>query len=224
MKNSTSTQIVDFIKQSKAIPVFYHKDWQVCEQVVRICYQNGFKAFEFTNRGANAADLFEKLKQLAATEMPDMVLGAGTIFTLADVEKFTSIGADFIVSPILNPEVGQYCVKNEKLWIPGCMTVTEIFQAHTAGAQIIKLFPGDILGASFLRNIRPVFPTVNFMPTGGVTTGEDNLREWFDAGVVAVGMGSQLLSKPLIEKGDWEALNEHVRLAAQTIGKITLNK
>lgn len=219
MKN-TIKQSVEIIKQNAAVPVFYHPSWRVCEQVIRICYQNGFRVFEFTNRGGNAPELFARLKQLASVEMPDMLLGTGTIFTLHDAEKYVDLDTDFIVSPILNPQVGAYCNNLDLLWIPGCMTTTEVYQAHTAGAQIIKLFPGDVLGFSFLKSIRPVFPTLNFMPTGGVTTDVDNLRAWFNAGVMAVGMGSQLLPKKIIESGDWEVLNEHVKKAAITVNQI----
>lgn len=213
---------VEKIRQNGAIPVFYHNNWEICEQVVRTCCRNGFKVFEFTNRGTNALEIFSRLKELAAREMPDLLLGAGTIFTPSDAEIFIGMGADFIVSPVLNTQVGEYCGSRDILWIPGCMTPTEIFQAHTAGARIIKLFPGDMLGASFLRSIRPVFRAVDFMPTGGVTTGESNLREWFDAGVIAVGMGSQLLPKTLVDTGDWEALDVHIKHAAETIRRIVI--
>ncbi len=218
--HTTIHSTLEIIRQNKAVPVFYHQDMDVCEQVVKLCYKEGFCIFEFTNRGSNAAEIFTQLRKIINAEMPDMLLGAGTIFSQSDAEKFASLGADFIVSPIFNENVGQFCKAENLLWIPGCVTPTEIYQAYIAGAQLIKLFPGDLLGASYVKNIRPVFPYLNFMPTGGVTTDEDNLKTWFDAGVMAVGLGSQLFPKNLIEAKDWIALKKHINQAIAILHKI----
>lgn len=220
MKNKPIKFVTDFIIKERAVPVFYHQDWEVCETILKICYESGFKVFEFTNRGSNAAKLFKQLKSFIAKEMPDMLLGAGTIFNVEEAKLFAEMDTDFIVSPILNPEVGEFCKQEGLLWIPGCMSTTEIFQANRLGAQIIKLFPGNILGPAFLKSIRPVFPSVNFMPTGGVTSDENNLKEWFSAGVIAVGMGSNLFPKDAIANKEWGKIQQLCKNTIETLHKI----
>lgn len=212
--------MIDCIKENKLMPVFYHSDVEICLAVLKACYDSGIRVFEFTNRGADAFNTFAVLKERIQANFPGMKLGIGTIFSVSDAEKFVNIGAEFIVAPVVQPEIGAYCHKNNILWIPGCMTPTEIHQARTAGARLIKLFPGDTLGTSFLKSIKPVFPDLSFMPTGGVTTEEENLKGWFSAGVVAVGLGSQLFEKTILENKDWNKLNANILKTFSYIQKI----
>lgn len=202
--------MINSIKENKLMPVFYHQDAETCLAVLKTCYEAGIRLFEFTNRGESAYNTFCTLKEKISRDYPEMKLGIGTIFSIVDAEKFIKAGAEFIVAPIVQPEIGAYCHSNNVLWIPGCMTPTEIHQARVAGARLIKLFPGDALGPSFLKAIKPVFPDLFFMPTGGVTTEEENLRAWFDAGVVAVGLGSQLFDKKILEEKDWLKLSVQI--------------
>src|SRR5690606_6797581 len=139
---------------------------------------------------------FRILLEYKKAHFPDLLLGIGTIKTAEQAQDFIELGADFIVSPIVTKEIAAVTLDNGILWIPGCMTPTEIALAESLGAPLVKLFPGDTLGAGFLKAIKPLFPNLKFMPTGGVDVSEESLRSWFDAGVLAVGMGSKLFSAP----------------------------
>lgn len=209
--------VIEAFAQTGVIPVFYHDDAAVCVEVLKACYAGGIRVFEFTNRGASARHNFSVLRDLKLTTMPDLFLGIGTIKNAADAKQFVDMGADFIVSPITDPETGDVCKAAGVLWIPGCMTPTEISVAEKAGAPLAKLFPGNILGPGFLKAIKPLFPDMKFMPTGGVEPEKENLKTWFDAGVICVGMGSNLLSKSIIESKDWETLSAKF---AQTIAYV----
>jgi 2-dehydro-3-deoxyphosphogluconate aldolase/(4S)-4-hydroxy-2-oxoglutarate aldolase len=214
---------IDSIQQamrtSGMIPVFYHADVEVAKAVVDASYKGGVRVFEFTNRGGNAFDVFTQLLK-HAQQYPDLMMGIGTIMNAADTQKFCDAGAHFIVSPILKAEMATVCHKNNKLWIPGCATLTEIVTAKDLGAKVIKIFPGSVLGPGFVSSIMPVVPGLQLMPTGGVEPTESNLSAWFKAGVVCVGMGSQLISKEIIETKNWAKLQQGVADALAIIKKI----
>jgi 2-dehydro-3-deoxyphosphogluconate aldolase/(4S)-4-hydroxy-2-oxoglutarate aldolase len=197
------------IKHSRIIPVFYHQDVEVAKSVMEACYNGGLRVFEFTNRGENAYDVFLKLKEFAQ-RFPDLSLGIGTIMDSTAAELFVTADADFIVSPILSPEVAKVCTRHKKFWIPGCGTLTEIVNAKNAGAELIKVFPGSVLGPKFISSVLAVVPDLKLMPTGGVEPTTENLKAWFDAGVYCVGIGSQLISKAIIEGKRWKELEVNV--------------
>ena len=209
MAPQPSTIIAAF-ERSGIIPVFYHDDEAVCIEVMQACYDGGIRVFEFTNRGEYARRNFAAMRDKKLVSMPDMYLGIGTIKNAADAATFVGQGADFIVSPITDVEIGQYCKKENILWIPGCMTPSEIAVAEKLDAPLVKLFPGNILGPGFVKSIKPLFPNTKFMPTGGVEPTKESIASWFEAGVVCVGMGSNLLSKQVIESKDWSALKAKV--------------
>lgn len=209
--------VIKAFEQTGVIPVFYHDSAEISAEVLKACYEGGIRVFEFTNRGENARHNFSVLRDLKTTSMPDLYLGIGTIKNAAEAKQFIDIGADFIVSPVVDTETGAYCKEQNVLWIPGCMTPTEISVAEKSGAPLVKLFPGSALGPGFVKAIKPLFPAMKFMPTGGVEPEKENLKSWFDAGVVCVGMGSNLLSKSLIENKDWAGLTAKF---AQTIAFI----
>src|SRR5690606_32927242 len=139
-----------------------------------------------------------KMVEVRNAEMPGLLLGIGTVKTLAQVKQYLAVGADFLVSPCYVADIAEYAVSNDILYVPGCMTPTEIMTAETAGIKHIKLFPGDTLGPKYLSAITPVFPNLLCMPTGGVDTTTENIEGWFKTGVCAVGMGSKHLSKELM--------------------------
>lgn len=174
------------------VPVFYHPDIATCKTVLQAAYDGGVRVFEFTNRGENALEVFSGLVKYAAEHCPDLVLGIGTIATGESAQQFIDAGAAFVVQPFTTPEVGEVCRKNGIPWIPGTMTVTEIQQATTLGAEMVKIFPGNILGSAYIKALRGPLPKVKIMVTGGVEPTEASLEEWFSAGVNAVGLGSQL--------------------------------
>ena len=203
---STNQDIVKSIIAQGMLPLFFHADAEVSLQVTRSLYKAGVRVIEYTNRGPAALENFKLLKKARQEEMPELALGIGTIKTEAEAIDFINAGADFIVAPIVNPAVAKVAHDNGLLWCPGCMTPTEIFLAQQHGAALIKLFPANILGHSFLSSIKELFPGQLFMPTGGVELNTENISQWFKAGVCAVGLGSKLITKSVLEQGLYEQL------------------
>lgn len=205
------------MKDSGIVPLFSHDNADIVQQVVEALYQGGSRVFEFTNRKPNSFDTFRQI-MTDSSRYPDMLIGVGTIMDGGTAEKFINEGAQFIVSPILNEETASVCKAYDKLWIPGCATLTEIMNGKNAGAGIIKVFPGSVLGPGFVSAIMPVVPDLQLMITGGVEPTEQSLSAWFKAGAVCVGLGSQLITNEILDQHDWK------RLAAKTAATITLAK
>lgn len=202
-------EVVSVMGKTGLVPVFNHTDIQVAKQVLDACYNGGIRIFEFTNRGENALEVFEALVSYSE-KYPDLVLGIGTIFSAADAKIFFIKGAQFIVSPAMIPEMANFCKEKNVLWIPGCGTVTEIHQALNLGAKVIKAFPGNVLGPGFVKSVKAVYPKVKVMPTGGVAPNEANLKEWFEAGVACVGMGSKLIAQEILAQKQFKELENKV--------------
>src|SRR5699024_7765352 len=184
--------ILNIIERYTIIPVFYDDDPMHCENNVKACYKGGVRVFEFVNRGNKGLQNFEYLYNLSKNSFPDLKLGIGTIKTQKEAEQFVSLGADFVVSPIFDAEIASYCQQANIFWIPGCMTPTEINMAEKSNVKLVKIFPGNTLGPSYIKSIKPLFPNLKFMPTGGVEVDESNIAAWLDAGVTSVGLGSKL--------------------------------
>ena len=188
------------------LPLFFYEDAVVSLEIISTLYKAGVRVIEYTNRGKEALDNFKAIKKVVNKEMPGLFLGIGTIKNVSDAEAFIDVGADFIVSPIVNPEVAKVAQKHILLWIPGCMTPTEIYLAQKNGADLIKIFPANILGPAFISSVRELFPGQLFIPTGGVEMNAKNISSWFRAGVGAVGMGSKLITKEILEKRQYDQL------------------
>jgi len=200
------------------VPVFYHEDLETCKKVIKACYDGGLRVFEYTNRGEKAAENFPLLKQFISESCEGMLLGIGSVINGEQTEQFISLGADFIVSPILEKEVAETCNEKDMYWIPGCATLSEIAKAEKLGADIIKVFPGNVLGPGFVKAVKGPMKWLKLMPTGGVTPEKENLSAWFGAGVVCVGMGSQLLNKESIK--DTDSLTKKVSETIELIDSI----
>jgi 2-dehydro-3-deoxyphosphogluconate aldolase/(4S)-4-hydroxy-2-oxoglutarate aldolase len=171
-------------------------------------YKSGIRAIEYTNRGSAALENFTAMRKVLAAELPSLHLGIGTVKSGEEAEAYVAAGADFIVSPIVNPAVAAVAKGAGLPWIAGCMTPTEIYQAQQLEASIIKLFPANILKPEFLRSILTLFIGQKFIPTGGVEIDEKNIRDWFQSGVVAVGMGSKLITEEIMIHGKYDLLEE----------------
>lgn len=193
------------IKRTRVVPLFTHDDSALAVEVLSAAYEGGIRVFEFTNRKKNSFEVFQALVK-QRSKYPDLMLGIGTIMDPGTTEKFIDAGADFIISPILKTSMAEVCHRYNKHWMPGCATLTEIVTAKEFGAEIIKIFPGSVLGPGFVSSIMPVVPGLNLMITGGVEPTEENLSAWFKAGAMAVGMGSQLFTKEILERKDWAQL------------------
>jgi 2-dehydro-3-deoxyphosphogluconate aldolase / (4S)-4-hydroxy-2-oxoglutarate aldolase len=212
-------QIVEVMKRTGLVPLFSHDDAVVSQQMVEAAYRAGVRILEFTNRKSNALDIFARLVS-KRHRYPDLMLGIGTVMDGMTTQKFIDIGADFIVSPILKPEMAEVCGKNGRPWIPGCATLTEIVNARELGAGVIKIFPGSVVGPGFVSSILPVVPDLKLMITGGVEANEENLRAWFNAGSLCVGLGSGLFRKELIENNAWEDLEVKIAQVLSIIHRI----
>ena len=208
------------IIEQRILPLYYHESSEVSLTILKALYQAGVRAVEYTNRGANALQNFMLLLQKAKNEMPGMQLGIGTIKTIAAAEAFIAAGADFIICPIIDPAIGAVVHKANLLWIPGCMTSTEINTAEISGARLIKIFSGSVVGPSYITAIKEIFPNLLFMPTGGVDTTEENLKAWFNSGVSAVGMGSKLITKKMMEENNFDELLTQTATVLQLVKKI----
>jgi 2-dehydro-3-deoxyphosphogluconate aldolase/(4S)-4-hydroxy-2-oxoglutarate aldolase len=215
----TNQQIVDTMKRTGVVPLFTHDNAEEAQQVIEAAYRGGVRVFEFTNRKKNSYDVFVHiLKQ--RSNYPDLMIGIGTIMDGATTKKFIDAGADFIISPILKLEMAEVCRAHNKLWMPGCATLTEIVTAKENGAEVIKVFPGSVLGPGFVSSIMPVVPDLQLMITGGVEPNEKNLSAWFKAGAMCVGMGSQLFTKEIIAEKNWTLLEKNVTEALDIVKKL----
>jgi 2-dehydro-3-deoxyphosphogluconate aldolase/(4S)-4-hydroxy-2-oxoglutarate aldolase len=192
----TKELVLQSIENFPVIPVYYNSDPQNCISVMSAVYEGGIRVFEFTNRGPEAMENFKQLLNQRDLHFPDLVLGIGTIKTTAQANEYIHAGADFIVSPIIREDIAKTTSDSDVLWIPGCMTPTEINLAEELGAPLIKMFPGDTLGPGFLKAIKPLFPGLKFMPTGGVDLAKESIDRWLEAGVSALGFGSKLFVPP----------------------------
>ena len=210
---------IDTLLRQKLLPLYYHESAETSAAILKALYDAGIRIIEYTNRGKNALENFRQLKK-AAADLPGLLIGIGTIKNKEQAEDFIRTGADFIIAPSVNVEVGKAAEAAGLLWIPGCMTPTEIASAENAGAQLVKIFPGNLLGPDYLRSIRDLFPGMKFMPTGGVEVNKENLSEWFGAGVCAVGMGSKLISREALEANDFEGIRSATLNCLKIIGEI----
>lgn len=208
--NFTNEQIIQQIKATGVVPLFTHDDADEAKQVLKAAYDGGVRVFEFTNRRKNSFEVFVQLLHYSK-QFPDLMLGIGTIMDAITTKRFIEAGAHFIISPILKVEMGEVCRLYDRPWLPGCATLTEIVTAREHGAQIIKLFPGSVLGPGFVSAIMPVVPDIQLMITGGVEPNERSLAAWFDAGAACVGLGSLLFTKDIMQNKNWPALTEKVK-------------
>lgn len=203
------------------VPVFYHKEPEVCINVLKACYEGGLRVFEFTNRGDFAQESFIQLVKFAISKLPGMIVGAGSIVEPSSAAIYIQNGANFIVSPVLNEDMARVCNRRKILWAPGCGTLTEISKAEELGAEVVKIFPAEeIGGASFVKNIKGPMPWTNIMPTGGVEPDYDNLYNWFSAGAWCVGMGSKLFPKKEIEEKKFSLITSRVSETVAMVKKI----
>lgn len=220
MANYSRIEVVIDMKETGLVPVFYHSDLAICKRVIKVCYEAGIRVFEFTNRGDYAHEVFSELSKYAHQEFLGLKLGVGSIVDAATASLFIQSGADFVVSPVLNPEVGKTCNRRKIAWVPGCGSLSEISQAEELGAEVVKIFPGSVLGPEFVKAVNGPCPWTSIMPTGGVGLDEKNLKEWFNAGVHCVGIGSKLFKPELLVEGQESKLRDIVSSTLTKIQKV----
>ena len=215
-------KIRNSLLEHKLLPLYYHESADESLAILEALYNGGIRLVEYTNRGDNALKNFKVLRKAVDNRMYEMYLGAGTIKTKKQARQFIDEGADFLVSPLMNEKIAKVADDNRLLWIPGCMTTTEIGNAEECSLEIVKLFPGNLLGPMYVQSIKELFPDLKFMPTGGVEAEEKNLQEWFKAGVAAVGMGSKLIRKEFINHKDYEGLKAAAMHARELVRRVSL--
>lgn len=218
MAKYTRIQTTQTMQKTGIVPVFYHHDLEVCKKVVKACFEGGARVFEFTNRGDFAHEVFAELNHYVSKELNGMVLGVGSVIDAGTTSLYLQLGANFIVSPLLQPEMAKVCNQRKVAWMPGCGTVTEISYAQELGAEVVKIFPGaQVGGADFVKAVKGPMPWSSIMPTGGVSPTEDNLKEWFDAGVHCVGIGSKLFQKKADGSFDYQQISKKVQSALDIV-------
>jgi 2-dehydro-3-deoxyphosphogluconate aldolase / (4S)-4-hydroxy-2-oxoglutarate aldolase len=211
-------EIIDAITSQGMLPLYFNADEQVSVEIFRALYRAGVRTIEFTNRGEEALSNFKKLVEIKNAEMQDAIIGIGTIKNLHQAKTYLDAGAAFLVSAGYDGDVAAYCTKHDIFYGPGCMTPTEIQAAENAGVKFVKLFPGNMLGPSFMAGIKDIFPKMVFMPTGGVDTTRESIESWYNSGVSAVGMGSKLVSKKLMDARDYVGIE---KIAAEVLSIIS---
>lgn len=213
-------EIQDVIIGGGLVPVFNNDDVNISIGVIKACYAGGLRVFEWTNRGSRAAEIFPAIVDMIKEDCPGMRIGVGSILDVASAERYLSMGAHFIVSPVFDPELANYAKKHKVYFVPGCGSVTEIHQAQKYGAGLVKIFPGDTLGPGFVKAVLGPMPHSLIMPTGGVSPDRENLSAWFNAGVQCVGMGSQLFSKELLTDEGMSVIEDRVHQVLSIIREL----
>ena len=220
MARFSKIEVLQTMKLTGMVPVFYNADLELSKQVVKACYEGGVRAFEFTNRGDFAHEIFGELSKWVAKECPEMILGVGSVVDAPTAALYIQLGANFVVGPLFNAEVAKVCNRRLIPYTPGCGSVSEIGAAQEVGCDMTKIFPaGNVGGPSFVKNILAPMPWSMIMATGAVEPTEENLSAWFKAGVTVIGMGSLLFPKEVIAQKDWAAISLKCREALNIIAK-----
>lgn len=221
MAKYSRIEVVLQMKENGIVPVFYNADIAVCKQVLKACYDAGLRTFEFTNRGDFAHEVFADLNKYAKAELQGMMMGVGSVLDAGTTSLYLQLGADFIVSPIVNAEMAKACNRRKVAWMPGCGSVTEISYAEELGAEVVKIFPGaQVGGPAFVKGVKGPLPWASIMPTGGVSPTEENLKEWIAAGVHCVGIGSKLFVKNTEGAYDYAAITQTISSALDLVKKL----
>lgn len=223
MARFTRLTTASVMQETGLVPLFYHKNIDTCKEVLTACYKGGARIMEFTNRGDFAHEVFGELNKFAEKELPEMILGVGSVADSGTASLYIQLGANFIVTPLLREDIALVCNRRKVLWLPGCGSLTEIARAEELGAEIVKLFPGSQFGPGFVKAIKAPCPWTSIMPTGGVTPEKENLQAWFDAGVSCVGLGSNLITKDFLANKDYKSLEQLVSSTLALIKKIRDN-
>lgn len=220
MAKFSKIEVISAMKATGMVPVFYHKDIEVAKSVLKACYAGGVRAFEFTNRGDFAHEVFQDLVKFAAVECPEMIVGVGSIVDAGTASLYLQLGANFVVGPLFNPDVAKVCNRRLVAYTPGCGSVSEIGFAQEAGCDLCKVFPaGNVGGPSFVKNVKAPMPWSMLMVTGAVEPTEENLSAWIKAGVTCVGMGSNLFPADVIAAKNWSAISELCSMSLAIIAK-----
>ena len=209
MARFSRLEVLNTIVETGLVPVFYHSDVAIVKKVAEAVAAGGARVLEFTNRGDFAPLVFTELSQYLAKVNPKIILGVGSVVDAPTAALYIASGANFVVGPILNPEVARLCNRRKIAYSPGCGSASEIAQAEELGVEIVKIFPGGSVGGpDFVKAILAPCPWTRIMPTGGVETTKESITAWFKAGITAAGIGSNLIRKDLVAAGNYAAITD----------------
>ncbi len=220
MAKFSRIEVVQAMENTGLVPLFYHKDVEVACQVLKACYEGGARVLEFTSRGDFAHEVFAEISKYSNEHLPELILGIGSVTDASSASLYMAYGANFIVTPVFRKDIAIVCNRRKVAWFPGCGSLTEIAAAEELGCEVVKLFPGGIYGPGMVKAVKGPQPWTKVMPTGGVSTDEDNLRGWFEAGVSCVGMGSKLISKDILARQAYDELKVNVESALSFIQEL----
>ena len=220
MAQFTRIEVAQAMKDTGLVPLFYHNNLEISKKVLKACYDGGARLLEFTARGDFAHEVFGELTKYAIEELPEMIMGVGSVTDAASASRFMALGANFIVTPVLREDIAIACNRLKVLWSPGCGSLTEIARAEELGCEIVKLFPGGIYGPNFVKAIKGPQPWTNIMPTGGVSPTKESIESWFNAGVTCVCMGSKLVAKDDSGNFDLDKIKKLVKFSIDTINEL----
>ncbi|MEM6320578.1 MAG: bifunctional 4-hydroxy-2-oxoglutarate aldolase/2-dehydro-3-deoxy-phosphogluconate aldolase [Bacteroidota bacterium] len=220
MAKFSKIEVLQKVAEQGMMPLFYHPDIELGKQVIAACYEGGARLLEFTNRGDFAHEVFGELNKFCRAELPELIMGVGSINDAGTASLFMQLGANFIVSASLREDIAKVCNRRKVPYMPGCGTLTEIGKAEELGCDIVKLFPGSVYGPGFIKAIKGPQPWTNIMPTGGVAPTKENLSGWFGAGAICVGMGSKLISKQILQGRDFKTLTANTETALQIVREV----
>ncbi|HHD2752396.1 TPA: bifunctional 4-hydroxy-2-oxoglutarate aldolase/2-dehydro-3-deoxy-phosphogluconate aldolase [Clostridium perfringens] len=199
--------ILDELKANGVVAVVRGKSHEEARGYMEACLRGGIKSLELTYTIPNVCELIKEY-----SSHTEALIGVGSVLNSKMASDAIEAGAKYVVSPGYSEEVNKVCKEMNVLYLPGCMTVSEIMKAMDAGNKMIKLFPGDVFGAKYVKAIKAPIPNVEIMPTGGVSV--DNIEEWFANGVSCVGVGSSLI------KGSLEDIENTAKAFMKKIEKI----
>ena len=220
MARFTRIEVAQTMSNQGMVPLFFNSDIETCKRVVTACHRGGSRLLEFTNRGDYAHEVFGELNKYCERELPDMIMGVGSVTDAGAASLYMQLGANFVVTPVLREDIAVVCNRRKVLWSPGCGSLTEIARAEELGAEIVKLFPGSVYGPDFIKAVRAPQPWTSIMPTGGVSPDYDNLKSWFEAGATCVGMGSKLMARDSQGQFDYQKIEELTRQTLEYIRTI----
>jgi len=220
MARFTRIEVAQKMAEQGMVPLFYHPDVELGKKVLTACYKGGARLLEFTNRGDYAHEVFRELNKFCESELPEMIMGVGSVTDAGAASLYMQLGVNFVVTPVLREDIAVVCNRKKVMWSPGCGSLTEIARAEELGCEIVKLFPGGIYGPGFVKGVKAPQPWTSIMPTGGVAPTEENLKGWFDAGVTCVGMGSKMISKDILANGTFDVLEKRVSDALALIQRL----
>ena len=220
MARFSRIEVANVMKSTGLVPLFFHDDIEVAKKVTKACYDGGARLLEFISRGDFAHEVFGALSKYCNQELPEMVLGVGSVTDAASASMYMALGANFVVTPVFREDIAIVCNRRKVMWSPGCGSLTEICRAEELGCEVVKLFPGGTYGPGFIKAIKGPQPWTSIMPTGGVSPTEENLKGWFDAGATCVGMGSKLITKEMVAKGDYAGIQSNCENAMEVIRKV----